>query len=60
MRTFRCYAPRIPPLSLPACQQSNTISLTDPFIIEELLEMTGQSKGNGRRRWFAKAGGRLP
>ena len=27
-------------------------------LIEELLEMTGQSKGNGRRRWFAKAGGR--
>jgi hypothetical protein len=26
-------------------------------LIEELLEMTGQSKGNGRR-WFAKAGGR--
>jgi hypothetical protein len=27
-------------------------------LIEELLEMTGQSKGNGRRRWFAKVGGR--
>jgi hypothetical protein len=27
-------------------------------LIEELLEQTGQSKGNGRRRWFAKAGGR--
>ena len=27
-------------------------------LIEELLEMTGQSKGNGRRRWFSKAGGR--
>jgi hypothetical protein len=27
-------------------------------LIEELLEMTGQSKGNGQRRWFAKAGGR--
>ena len=27
-------------------------------LIEELLEMTGQSKGNGGRRWFAKAGGR--
>ena len=27
-------------------------------LIEELLEMTGQSKGNGCRRWFAKAGGR--
>ena len=27
-------------------------------LIEELLEMTGQSKGNGHRRWFAKAGGR--
>jgi len=27
-------------------------------LIEELLEMTGQTKGNGRRRWFAKAGGR--
>ena len=27
-------------------------------LIEELLEMTGQSKGNGRRQWFAKAGGR--
>jgi len=26
-------------------------------LIEELLEQTGQSKG-GRRRWFAKAGGR--
>jgi hypothetical protein len=26
-------------------------------LIEELLEQTGQSKGNGRR-WFAKAGGR--
>jgi len=27
-------------------------------LIEELLEQTGQNKGNGRRRWFAKAGGR--
>ena len=27
-------------------------------LIEELLEQTGQSKGNGRRRWFAKAGAR--
>jgi len=27
-------------------------------LIEELLEMTGQSKGNGRRQWFAKAGAR--
>ena len=27
-------------------------------LIEELLEQTGQSKGNGRRRWFQKAGGR--
>jgi len=27
-------------------------------LIEELLEQTGQSKGNGGRRWFAKAGGR--
>ena len=27
-------------------------------LIEELLEMTGQSKGNGGRRWFAKAGAR--
>ncbi len=27
-------------------------------LIEELLEMTGQSKGNGRRPWFAKAGAR--
>jgi hypothetical protein len=27
-------------------------------LIEELLEQTGQSKGNGHRRWFAKAGGR--
>jgi hypothetical protein len=27
-------------------------------LIEELLEMAGQSKGNGRRRWFAKAGAR--
>lgn len=27
-------------------------------LIEELLEMTGQNKGNGQRRWFAKAGGR--
>jgi hypothetical protein len=27
-------------------------------LIEELLEQTGQSKGDGRRRWFAKAGGR--
>ena len=27
-------------------------------LIEELLEMTGQSKGNGRRPWFQKAGAR--
>ena len=27
-------------------------------LIEELLEQTGQSKGNGRRPWFAKAGAR--
>ena len=27
-------------------------------LVEELLEQTGQSKGNGRRRWFAKAGAR--
>ncbi len=27
-------------------------------LIEELLEQTGQSKGNGRRRWLAKAGAR--
>ncbi len=27
-------------------------------LIEELLEMTGQSKGNGRRPWFAKGGAR--
>ena len=27
-------------------------------LIEELLEVTGQSKGNGRRTWFAKAGAR--
>jgi hypothetical protein len=27
-------------------------------LIEEPLEMTDQSKGNGLRRWFAKAGGR--
>jgi hypothetical protein len=27
-------------------------------LIEELLEQTGQTKGNGRRQWFAKAGGR--
>jgi len=27
-------------------------------LIEELLELTGQSKGNGRRPWFAKAGAR--
>jgi hypothetical protein len=26
--------------------------------IEELLEQTGQSKGNGRRRWFQRAGAR--
>jgi hypothetical protein len=27
-------------------------------LIEELLEQTGQSKGNGRRRWFQRAGAR--
>jgi hypothetical protein len=27
-------------------------------LIEELLEQNGQSKGNGRRQWFAKAGAR--
>jgi hypothetical protein len=27
-------------------------------LIEELLEQTGQSKGNGRRPWFQKAGAR--
>ena len=27
-------------------------------LIEELLEQTGQSKGNERRRWFQRAGAR--
>jgi hypothetical protein len=27
-------------------------------LIEELLEQTGQSKGNGRRRWCQRAGAR--
>ena len=27
-------------------------------LIEELLEQTGQNKGNDGKRWFAKAGGR--